>query len=108
MSKQAALSEAISLTDEILNVLEESDFSAVSDLDARRQPLIIKAFSESVDQIDQIKARHLQNLNQQVVEKLSEFKQSVLQQQKQVRTASMATRAYNSNQENIPGTGLSR
>lgn len=98
MGNVAALTQAISLTDEILNVLEDSDFAAVADLDARRQPLIMKAFSDSIDEIDVIKSRHLQNLNQQVVEKLSSLKQSVLQQQKQMRTASKATRAYAAHQ----------
>lgn len=98
MGNVAALTQAISLTDEILNVLEESDFAAVSDLDARRQPLIIKAFTDSIEQIDEIKARHLQSLNDQVVEKLSTLRVSVLQQQKQMRTASKATRAYGANQ----------
>ncbi|MDH5352813.1 MAG: hypothetical protein OEY09_00100 [Gammaproteobacteria bacterium] len=98
MGNVAALTEAISLTDQILSVLDESDFAAVADLDARRQPLIVKAFSDSIDEIDVIKSRHLQSLNQQVVEKLSVLKESVLQQQKQIRTASKATRAYTSHQ----------
>lgn len=98
MGNVAALTQAISLTDEILNVLEESDFDAVADLDARRQPLIVKAFSDSIDEIDVIKSRHLQSLNEQVVEKLSVFKQSVLQQQKQLRAGSKATRAYGAHQ----------
>ncbi len=98
MGNIAALTQAISLTDEILSVLEESDFAAVADLDARRQPLIIKAFTDSIDEIDVIKSRHLQSLNQQVVEKLSVLKQSVLQQQQQMRTASKATRAYGAHQ----------
>ncbi len=99
MNKQAALSEAISLTDEILRVLEESDFSTVSELDALRQPLLIEAFSESVEQIDQIKANHLQNLNQQVIKKLGEFKQSILQQHQKARLASRATSAYTCHQK---------
>ncbi len=48
----AALSETISLTNEILTVLEDNDFAAIAELDDRRQPLIIKAFSESIGQID--------------------------------------------------------
>lgn len=94
MTKLAALCEAISLTDEILNVLDESDFEAVSDLDERRQALITKAFSESIEQIDVIKAQHLQNLNQQVVDKLNLLKQSVLCQQRQNQHAIKATKAY--------------
>lgn len=94
MGNVAALTQAISLTDEILTVLELKDFATVSDLEARRQPLIREAFSQSIEEVDRIKAIHLQNLNQQVVEKLGEFKQSVLLQQKQARNASKATRAY--------------
>jgi len=51
-------------------------------LEIKRHPLIEQAFTQSVDQIDYIKAIHLQDLNQQVVEKLIIFKQSV-QQEKQ-------------------------
>ncbi len=96
MPNLAALSEAISLTNEILRVLEDNDFSAIAELEERRQPLIIKAFSESIEQIDSIKARHLQNLNQQVVDKLQVLKQSVLLQQQQNRHALKATKAYQS------------
>ena len=39
-------------------------------------------------------AEHLKNLNQQVVEKLALFKESVLLQHVQIRNASKATRAY--------------
>jgi len=94
MNNLAALNRAISLTDEILEVLERKDFDAVSALDTRRQPLIQQAFAQSIEQLDLIKARHLQNLNQQVVDKLTEFKQSVLLQQQQVQRAAKATRAY--------------
>lgn len=96
MPNLAALSEAISLTNEILTVLEDDDFAAIAELDARRQPLIIKAFSESIEQIDSIKARHLQNLNQQVIDKLNLLKQSVLLQQQQNQHALKATKAYQS------------
>lgn len=98
MGNVTALTQAISLTDEILNVLDEQDFQRVDELEARRQPLIIEAFSQSVEEVDHIKATHLQNLNDQVVEKLSAFKQSVLLQQKQIRTASKATKAYGEHQ----------
>ena len=98
MNSKAALTEAISITDEILVVLDDQDFLRVDELEARRQPLIRQAFAQSVDEIDSIKAIHLQNLNQQVVEKLSEFKQVILQQQQQIRTASKATKAYQNHQ----------
>jgi hypothetical protein len=96
MNDVAALSEAISLTDEILSVLEDNDITAVSELDARRLPLIKKAFSVSIEQIDVIKAQHLENLNQQVVEKLKSLRQSVLTQQRQNQNALKATKAYQS------------
>jgi hypothetical protein len=96
MSDIAALSEAISLTNEILGILEEKDFDAIYELDARRQPLIQKAFCESIEQIDVIKAQHLQNLNQQVVDKLQLLKQSVVMQQRQNQQALRATNAYQS------------
>jgi len=94
MRNIAALSEAISLTNEILTLLEDNDFAAIAELDDRRQCLIKKAFSESIEQIDSIKARHLQNLNQQVVDKLNLLKQSVLHQQRQNQHALKATKAY--------------
>jgi hypothetical protein len=98
MNKKLALSKAIALTNEILSELDDKNFEAVTRLDANRQPLIQAAFSESLEEIDQIKAHHLQSLNQQVIEKLSELKQTVLQQQRQVQNASKATRAYGSHQ----------
>jgi len=96
MNKQDALVESISLTNQILCMLEEEDTDAISELDARRLPLIQQAFSDSLETIDHIKAQHLQNLNQQVVEKLKEIKQAVLQQQQKVQYAAKATRAYSS------------
>ncbi len=99
MNNQAALMEAIKLTDQILTVLDDQDFDRLAELEIQREPLIRQAFSASVEQIDRIKATHLQNLNQRVVEKLRVFKQSVLQQQKQIRKASKATKAYISHQE---------
>ena len=98
MNSKTALAEAISITDEILSVLDEQDFLRVDELEARRQPLIRRAFAQSVEEIDRIKAIHLQNLNQQVVEKLGEFKQGIMQQQKHIRTASKATKAYQSHE----------
>ena len=97
MDNANALANAISLTDEILALLEQEDFEAVSEVDARRLPLIQQAFSGSIDEIDQIKARHLQNLNQQVVERLEALRNSVLQQQAKLRQSSKAARAYQSN-----------
>jgi hypothetical protein len=97
MNQQTTLLKAISITDEILQVLQDGDYQQVSQLDLQRQPLIEQIFKNSIEQIDLIKAHHLQSLNQQVVEKLGEFKQSVLLQQAQIRTASKATRAYQSN-----------
>jgi len=96
MNSKTALAEAISITDEILSVLDEQDFMRVDELEVKRQPLIRQAFAQSVEEIDRIKAVHLQNLNQQVVKKLSEFKQSIMQQQQHIRTASKATKAYQS------------
>jgi len=98
ITSQTALIEAIALTDEILAVLETQNWGRMSELEKQRQPLIQQAFNQSVEQIDQIKAMHLQNLNQQVVDKLSEFKQAVLQQQRQIQNGSKATRAYGSHQ----------
>ena len=94
MDKQTALNRAISLTDEILALLDEGDLALVSDLELKRQPLIQQAFSDSIEEIDLIKAQHLRNLNQQVVDRLTLFKQSILLQQTQVRTAAKAARAY--------------
>ncbi|MCP3689262.1 MAG: hypothetical protein GY784_12695 [Gammaproteobacteria bacterium] len=94
MNKQAALVEAIEITNEVLELLDEQDFQRINELEARRQPLIRKAFEQSIEQIDRIKAHHLQDLNQQVVDRLLEFKQSVLSQQQEIRLASKATAAY--------------
>ena len=45
-------------------------------------------------EIDVIRAQHLNNLNQQVVDKLNLFKQSIILQQARIRTASRAKQAY--------------
>ena len=97
MNQKIALAQAISLTDEILELLEQGEFARVNELEAERKPLIEQAFTASVETIDLIKAQHLKNLNQQVIDKLTQFKQSVILQQARIRTASRATRAYLSN-----------
>jgi len=97
VNQQDALSAAITLTNEILEILEEGEFERVEELEARRNIYIEQAFADSIEHIDRIKAQHLQSLNQQVVEKLNLFKQSVILQQKRIRIASKATRAYLSN-----------
>lgn len=97
------LSKAIALTDEILQVLDEEDFEKIAELELERRPLIEQSFNTTVEQIDQIKALHLQKLNQQVVDRLTELKQAVLQQQKQTRQASRAAREYSSNQQHRSG-----
>ena len=97
MSDADALNQAILLTDEILSVLDDQNFDKVAELELQREPLIRQAFTGSVEQIDRIKATHLQNRNEQVVIKMNNLKQSVLQQQQQLRNASKATRAYSAN-----------
>jgi hypothetical protein len=97
MNQQEALSAAITLTGEILEILEEGEFERVEELEAQRKIYIEQAFADSIEHVDRIKAQHLQSLNQQVVEKLNLFKQSVILQQKRIRIASQATRAYLSN-----------
>ena len=94
MDSRTALSQAIAITDEILELLEQGEFERVNQLEGQRKPLIEQAFMASVEEIDTIKAHHLKNLNQQVVDKLNLFKQSVILQQARIRTASKATRAY--------------
>ncbi len=94
MNNKSALEQAIALTDEILEVLEEGEFRRVNELESIRKPYIEQAFRASVEEIDLIRAHHLQNLNQQVVEKLALFKQSIMLQQSRIRNAAKATRAY--------------
>mgnify|MGYP006089841429 FL=1 len=62
-ANQLALTLAIELTDDVLLALDNQNFEKVDLLELKRQPLIEKAFSQSVEQIDHIKAIHLQNLN---------------------------------------------
>lgn len=101
MNDKTALTEAIALTDEILEVLEQGEFERVNELETQRKPFIEQAFMASIEDIDVIRAQHLQNLNQQVVDKLNLFKQSIILQQERIRTASKATRAYLSN-DSVP------
>lgn len=97
MNQQEALSAAIALTDEILEILEEGEFERVDELEKKRKVLIEQAFEDSIAQVDLIRAQHLQSLNQQVVDKLNLFKEAVILQQKRIRNASRASRAYLSN-----------
>jgi hypothetical protein len=101
MNKQQALNAAIDLTDEILELLDSGEFERVGELEVQRKPVIEQAFAASIGQIDLIRARHLQSLNQQVVDKLELFKQSVISQQNRLRTASKASQAYLSN-DSVP------
>ena len=101
MNKQQALNTAINLTDEILELLESGEFERIGELEMKRKSYIEQVFVASVEQIDLIRAQHLQNLNQQVVDKLELFKQSVIMQQTRLRTASKASQAYLSN-DSVP------
>lgn len=101
MNQQQALNTAISLTDEILELLESGEFEHIGELEMKRKSYIEQAFIASVEQIDLIRAQHLQSLNQQVVDKLELFKQSVIMQQTRLRTASKASQAYLSN-DSVP------
>ncbi|MCP4431757.1 MAG: hypothetical protein GY806_12320 [Gammaproteobacteria bacterium] len=103
MNKQQALQESIKLTDEILVMLDNQEFDRIAELELQREPLIKQVFTETVERIDYIKAIHLQKLNQQVVEKLTELRSSVLLRQKQIRKASKATQAYSDNQNGNSG-----
>ena len=94
MDARAALTKAIAITDEILELLEAGEFERVNQLEGQRKPLIEQAFMTSIEDIDVIKAQHLKNLNQQVVDKLNLFKQSIIMQQARIRTASRARQAY--------------
>ncbi len=94
MDNRFSLEQAIALTDEILEMLEEGEFGRVNELEIQRKPYVEQAFSCPVEEIDLIRAHHLQNLNQQVVERLALLKQSIMLQQSRVRTAAKATRAY--------------
>ena len=94
MDPRTALTKAIAITDEILELLDEGEFERVNQLEGQRKPLIEQAFMASIEEIDLIRAQHLKNLNQQVVDKLNLFKQSIILQQARIRTASKATRAY--------------
>ncbi len=94
MNPQQALIRAIELTDEILQVLDDGAFERVPHLDLQRQTYIKQAFTASIEQIDLIRAHHLKNLNQQVVDRLNLFKQSIIGQQESLRNAATAARAY--------------
>ncbi len=96
---KSALTRAIALTDEILEVLESGDFNRVSELESTREPLIKQAFTESIEAVDLIKAHHLKNLNQQVVDRLTLFKQSIMLQQQRLKIGTKAASEYEKNAE---------
>lgn len=93
-----ALTTAISLTDEILAVLDGEDLERLDELEIQREPLIRQVFSQSVHQIDEIKAVHLKKLNDQVVNKLLELKQATKQKIQHISHGTKATKAYQGNQ----------
>lgn len=101
MNEKTALGQAIALTDEILQLLDQGEFDRIGELEVQRKPYIDQAFRDSIEEIDLIKAQHLQNLNHQVIDKLNLFKQTIMQQQARIRTASKASRAYLSN-DSVP------
>ena len=94
---KAALTRAIELTDEILGLLDSGDFERISELEKAREPLVKQAFTESIEQVDLIKAHHLKNLNQQVVDRLTLFKQSIMLQQQRLKIGSKAASEYQKN-----------
>lgn len=94
--RQASLKQAIALTDEILQLIEDGALDHLGEIEQRRQSLIKQAFADPMGEIDEIKARHLKNLNDQVVTKLTLFKKSVQLQQQKIRLASRAKQAYGS------------
>ncbi len=94
---KSALIRAIALTDEILELLDAGEFERVGKLEALREPLIRQAFTESIEQIDLIKAHHLKNLNQQVVDRLTLFKQSIILQQQRLKIGTKAASEYQKN-----------
>ena len=101
MDKKQALNTAIKLTDDILELLESGEFERISTLEEQRKTFIEQAFMASVEEIDLIRAQHLQNLNQQVIDRLEFFRQAVVMQQQQLRNSSKASRAYLSN-DSVP------
>lgn len=98
MTSQDALTIAVSLTDEILVVLDNQNLDRLSELEAKREPLIRHAFEQSVHHIDEIKAAYLQKLNHQVIEKLLKMKQSTKYQIKNINHGTKAAQAYQGNQ----------
>lgn len=94
MNANAALARAIELTREILTRLDADQLEPVGNLELRRKRLIEQAFNNPIESIDPVIAQHLRNLNQQVVDKLTLFKQSIVLQQARHRTGARASRAY--------------
>ena len=97
MGHQSSLQQAISLTDDILALLDGQNYQLVENLDSKRQNLIRQVFNRNIDDIDAIKVRYLQQRNTQVVEKLEKLKADVVLQQSRARTESKLNHAYKSN-----------
>jgi predicted transcriptional regulator YheO len=97
MDHKTSLLEAIALTSEILDLVEQEDLNSISEIEEERQRLIRQVFEPTLEQIDDIKLRHLKNLNDQVVTKLGEVKQRLTEQQQQSHKAGRAARAYQTN-----------
>jgi hypothetical protein len=96
MDHQKSLLEAIALTSEILDLIEQEDLHSVPEIEVERQRLVRQVFEPTLEQIDDIRLRHLKNLNDQVVIKLGDLKQRLTEQQ-QTQRAGKAARTYQTN-----------
>jgi hypothetical protein len=94
MKDDNPLERAIALTEEILAMLDDGQAGSVNELEIQRKTYIEQAFMQPVAQIDPIRAQHLRNLNQQVVDKLTLFKQAIVLRQAQLRNGARASQAY--------------
>jgi hypothetical protein len=98
MNQIDTLEEAIVLSQEMLSLLDEQDLEKISDLEHQRDLIIKRVFTDTAEPVDRDKVNYLQNLNQQIVDKLHYSKASVLLKIKQIRKSNKATQAYSNNQ----------
>ncbi len=90
------LSEAIRLTERMLQQVEEGRWQQLAELDARRQPLIQASFRQP--EVDAEAVRNLKALNDRIVENLERQRQQTRNEQLRMKQGQRAAQQYKDNQ----------
>ncbi len=87
------LTQAITLSRQILHAIDQEEWDDIATLDQQRAPLIEQYFTSTVD-IDKQQAQQLKQLNDQIVSALIEVQHKNRHQQLAMTQAQKASKAY--------------